>query len=437
MSKRAESVRAPPREFTQRRASLQFSPKKTDSVLTPSARPRASTEAVPAVSTRGPNRPDDSRWSQQTLPMWKPILTLWWSIGILMTCAAACLVLGILVYRGSTELSVYRVVYDGPGAIAANQEGGSVARLSNCHLASLADANSFSGARTCFVTIKLEKDFAADGHLFYELDPFYQNHRRLVASQQPSQLLDIWTQDSYGTTECEPLISATSDVCFGSVCNGTVRERELYPCGLVANTMFNDIFWLHSGSVPSGVSLGHSDMNSQGIARTFLTFNVVNPTLTLDLGTYLPIWNNPNFSRIIPAPGAANPPIITADYTNSTAWTTTQPPGVGLENEWFRVWIDIAATPSVRKLYGRIDKSKLLQGTTLTFAVQSNFFAHEGTKAIVLAELGWFGSENRPLGVAFIVTGSLCAFAGLVFLVRALRNPRKLGDVSALKWKLH
>ncbi|OQS03506.1 kinase [Thraustotheca clavata] len=408
---------------------------------------RRSTEAQSVV--RAVNRPDDSKWSQQKLPMWKPILTLKWAIGILFSVAIACLVLGVLVLRGTKELSVYRVVYDDTVLPSIVQEGGSVAQLTNCHLKSLSDANSFSGARTCYVTITLEKDFVGDGRVFYELAPFYQNHRRLVASQEPTQLLDLWSTTAYETSACEPLITASSKYCNGTVCNGPEGNRQLYPCGLVANTMFNDIIWfdlytdgnsssntrLHNGTLPTGDSFGHGDLNHTGIARNFLTYGIINPTMKLDLAKYLPIWHNPNYSRIIPTPGADNLPQINPDYSNSTAWTTT-PPGTGLENEWFRVWYDVAATPTVRKLYGHIDKAKLVKGATLTFAVQSNFFA-EGAKSIVLAEVGWFGSENTRLGAAFLITGSMCMIAGIAFLFRYLRNPRKLGDVSALKWKLH
>ncbi|EQC26241.1 hypothetical protein SDRG_15902 [Saprolegnia diclina VS20] len=413
--------------------------KRPESVRLPAQREGhgdASRHAGLAVASPSLNRPDDSRWSQQTLPTWKPILTLWWTIVILFASAIGCLVLGILICRSSSQLSVYRVLYDGPDQLDATQEDGSVAHLSNCHVSSPADANSFSGQHTCYVTIRVTKDFVSDGHLYYELDPFYQNHRRLVASQEPSQLMDIWAANALGTTNCDPLVMVTSTACFGTVCNGSEQLRQLYPCGLVSNTMFNDIFWLHNGSVPNGPALGHSDLTHEGIAKSFLTYNVKNPSGSLDLATYLPIWHNPNYSRIVPMPDRPNPPSITPDYSNSTAWTTTAPPGTGLENEWFRVWIDITATPMVRKLYGRIAQAKLRNGTELTFAVQSNFFSG-GTKSLVLAELAWYGSENKPLGVAFVVVGVFCALAALVFFARALRNPRKLGDVSALKWKLH
>ncbi len=192
-----------------------------------------------------PNRPDDSRWAQQALPQWKPILTLWWAIGILGTCSVVCLVLGILILQRSQQLGVYRVVYDAPTALDAKQPDGSVDYLSKCHLSSLSDANSFSGKHTCFVNITLQKDMIGRATVYYEIDPFYQNHRRMVISQMPKQYTGDW-QPSSGTSACDPLEAVTSIMCISTVCesNQTKRKyRALYPCGLVANTMFNDIFW--------------------------------------------------------------------------------------------------------------------------------------------------------------------------------------------------
>ncbi|CAK4516482.1 unnamed protein product [Aphanomyces euteiches] len=399
------------------------------------------TSAVADINKRRElkNRPDDSKFTQQTLRVWKPILTLQWAIGVLSLGAIVCLTLGGLVLQRSSNMSLYRVLYDAGSksngvAPTAVQLGGTVAYLDKCHLGSPQDANSFSGSKTCFVTVTLDRDIVGDTIVFYELAPFYQTHRRYMTSQVLQQYMGGWSPGD-STSDCDPVLASPStQLCNGTTCFGTNKSRQHYPCGLVANTMFNDIFWLHNGTLPSGKVLGPADLKIAGIARTFTNYNFKNPQTPLDLDTFLPIWHNPNYSRIIPPPGSDILPQITSDYTNSTAWVTT-PPGTGVENKYFRVWVNLAAGNVLRKPYGRIAVPNLPAGTQLTFAVQSNFYT-EGSKAIVVGEIGWFGSENIAMGVLFIISGSFCLIAALVFTYKAIKNPRRLGDVTSLKWKL-
>lgn len=67
-------------------------------------------------------------------------------------------------------------------------------------------------------------------YLYYGLKNFYQNHRRYVKSRDDSQLLgnSIVSQSSLNT-ECAPYDS-----------NGTYIYA---PCGAIANSLFNGIFY--------------------------------------------------------------------------------------------------------------------------------------------------------------------------------------------------
>ena len=60
-------------------------------------------------------------------------------------------------------------------------------------------------------------------YVYYELDNFYQNHRRYVKSVAAAQL-----SGSFGasTKDCDPLYKSASG-------------KNLFPCGLIANSMFN------------------------------------------------------------------------------------------------------------------------------------------------------------------------------------------------------
>lgn len=395
------------------------------------------------------NRPENTRWAQQKLPMWEPMLTLSWSIGICFFVAATCLALGIVIVDTSSSLTTVRIVYDAGsdtnltdrGDAKTQQEQGHVANLSNCLLDTPEMANSFHANHTCFINITLTEAISGPAHIYYEIAGFHQHHRRFVSSYDRTQFTDEWRPD-VALTLCKPLEYLEAMSCDVGVCDpATKHTRMTFPCGIVANTMFNDIFWLHEGLLPTGEKLNRTHLVSNSIARTYPSHNMKNPTWAIDRNEYLPVWHNENFSRIIPPTSGDQRSFIMDDYTNSTAWVhdPLDPElgaGTGVENEHWRVWVEGAANQPFRKAYGKI-RQDLPAGTTLVFAVQSNFFVRSfaGSKALVVSELSWFGSQNFALGVFFIAVGGIFAIAGALFALRKCTNPRPLGDTTYLDWK--
>lgn len=62
--------------------------------------------------------------------------------------------------------------------------------------------------------------------LYYKLTNFYQNHRRYVKSYEPNQLKGKYVSPSdLDNGDCKPL--------------GQINGKAVYPCGLIANSMFN------------------------------------------------------------------------------------------------------------------------------------------------------------------------------------------------------
>lgn len=410
--------------------------------------------AVPKKPKHDPknnvNRPDNSRLTQQNLAKWEPMLTLNWSIAISFVVVATSALLGIAILLESQSMSSYRVVYDAGShsdlsnhkdAVAV-QEDGIVDQLDNCLLDTPDQANSFHADHTCFVNITLRAPIKGGrARVFYEINGFYQHHRRFVSSMDRTQFTDEW-KPGIPITACEPVETIYSESCeLGDCPSWSRKTRDLFPCGMVANTMFNDIFWLHEGVLPTGDKLGPKDLVARGAAREYTT-PYKNPTWPLSLGDYLPVWRNPNFSLIIPPVSGNRVPYLASDYTNSTAWVydPLHPEygvGTGLENEHWRVWVETAAIEPFRKAYGFILRDELPEGTTLVFAVQSNFFVRSfgGSKAIVIAEVSWFGSDNEWLGGFFLAVAGVFALFMLFFLVRRCTNPRRMGDARALAWK--
>lgn len=413
----------------------------------PPASPKRKRSSLRQEAKPFANRPEDTRFMQQRMPMWEPMLTLSTSIVICFVVSASCLALGVIIVTSSATLTSVRVEYDAGshnstvrGNAVAQQADGSVTDIENCYLDHADDANKFAANHTCYIHITLSEAISGPAYVFYELHGVYQNHRRFGSSIDRTQWTDEWDPDTTLTT-CAPLTYVTSPSCNVGQCSDNIT-RAVFPCGLVANTMFNDIFWLHSGQLPNGDTLNRTHLVAKGTARTYPTHPTRNPTkFVMNDTTYLPVWKNPNLSRIIPPVDGDQQPHIASDYENSTAWVVDPlnadyGVGVGLENEHWRTWVEIAAMEPFRKAYGRIERD-LPVNTTLVFAVQSNYYVRSfgGTKALVVSELSWFGTENYPLGIFFLAVGGLFFLAGTLFALRKCQRPRPLGDATTLEWK--
>jgi hypothetical protein len=107
----------------------------------------------------------------------------------------------------------------------------------------------------------------------------------------------------------------------------------------------------------------------------------------------------------------------------------------GVLNEHFIVWMRTAGLPTFRKLYGRIH-SDLKKGDILTFTVKANFEvdSFDGSKGLIISNLGQFGGKNSFLGISYIVVGSVSLLLGVLFGLKQLVSPRQLGDTRYLGW---
>jgi hypothetical protein len=220
-------------------------------------------------------------------------------------------------------------------------------------------------------------------YVYYELQNFYQNHRRYVKSRSDTQLAGTIYTDESKVSDCDPLRSR----------NGKI----LHPCGLVANSYFNDTFTI----VNNGYTL-----NEQGIS-----------------------WESDRKTKFKPISEA-----VQTTYANQVIFINETYPGVGnVDNEHFIVWMRPAALPNFRKLYGRIEKD-IPAGTALQFDIGVNYpvTGFEGKKAIVVSTLSFLGGKNPFLGIAYIVIGFLCIAMAILFAIKQRFNARKLGDTTFL-----
>ena len=93
----------------------------------------------------------------------------------------------------------------------------------------------------CPITIELTEKMEQPIFLFYELDNFYQNHRRYLRSKSLTQLSGENIDTAAAEKNCDP-ISKVSDLNIQvSWKNKTQLNPDAVasPCGLMAKSIFN------------------------------------------------------------------------------------------------------------------------------------------------------------------------------------------------------
>lgn len=387
-------------------------------------------------------KPEDTPFKQQKLKAWQPILTPNWVIGTFAVVGLIFIPIGIILNTESENVVEYSIQYDGQGA--DTQASSNIVSLgSGCFLSEESQRDTFDvDTRGCLVTFNVDKDMTAPIFVYYQLDNFYQNHRRYVQSRSDAQLRG---DASASTSDCSPLESSGDVLKYNSTGTtplvSTTGTYKLNPCGLIANSLFNDIFWVNSLTVDGDKYYQTDKYKDTEVVNLLDQTNIawksdietkfknIDEADRATMTDNLFLWENPKYRYVIPA-YEGQPPIA-----NKTAWTT-EAPSYGVQDEHFIVWMRTAGLPSFRKLYGRID-TDLAAGTKLEFLVSSNFLVttFDGKKSLVISTTSWFGGRNPFLGIAYIVVGSLCMLLAILFFAKHKLSPRKLGDTRYLVWK--
>ena len=95
----------------------------------------------------------------------------------------------------------------------------------------------------CQLSFTLDAPIPAPVYVYYELDNFYQNHRRYMNSRSNKQIMGQTVDNSTAAT-CDPIIlnKDVADPLF------SVNGQQLdpygiaYPCGLIAKSVFTDSY---------------------------------------------------------------------------------------------------------------------------------------------------------------------------------------------------
>jgi len=387
-----------------------------------------------------------AKFTQQRLRSWQPILAPRWIISIYIFLGLLFLCSGVVLLL--TSWSVVEVVYD------------------------YTEEPTRGGSRVGYFDMHITSDMEPPIWIYYQLDGFHQNHRRYVKSRDDKQL---WQS-------VNPRITARDlPSCKPAVTSGD--GRVLYPCGLVARSVFNDSYVLvvnHSDGQNGEVL--YVDSSAETIAWSADTdgkFRNLDPmqasTLEHGLRNYLALdmWLTERFppevcEQIEVSDQRPHEPVRVAMRTETLpsgtkvevadcTWTTGSAHcnfvrGVvpfacdgnyrrvakgqdwGVQSGHFIVWMRIAGLPSFRKLWGKV-VTPLREGSTLRVHFQDNFpvSQYRGRKAFVISTSSALGGRNDFLGYGYMVVGSCCLIFGVVFLCRySWHGLRLQGDPTLL-----
>ncbi|CAG8441479.1 17099_t:CDS:2 [Dentiscutata heterogama] len=250
----------------------------------------------------------------------------------------------------------------------------------------------------CSIIFYIHKEMKPPVYLYYRLTNFFQNERGYARSLDTDQLKGkAVNRDGLKRGGCKSL--------------ALYNETIIYPCGLLANSMFNDTI----GNLTLLNALDESLYTN--ITYNF-TYNGIAPPG--ETAKYKPTTYNI---------GQIRPPLNwEARYPNGT-YTTDYPPIDPSTDEHFQVWMHTAGLPIFRKTYG-INEAAPLQVGYYQININTVFpvKGYGGTKSIVISTPSVVGGKHPFPGIAYIVVGVVCGIIGIILAVESFFNSHKRRD---------
>lgn len=336
-------------------------------------------------TNRQSKMPKYTKFTQQELPAYKVILTPRWMITILLAVGFVLIPIGVVTLLASRGVVEIVEQYDTvcPRGLTTKQE----------RMESIQDPIS---VKNCSLQITVPKRMQAPVFVYYQLDNFYQNHRRYIKSRSDAQLRG---KDVNNVGGCGP-----EDYYNG---------QPITPCGLIAWSLFNDTYLFKIGSE---------------------VLTVVERDISWKIDRNAKFGSNV-FPRNFPNNERSNASGSNGSGPNGSGGARLDVSVPLHLQEHLIVWMRPAPLPSFRKLWGKIDRD-LEQGTILDVTVHHvyNVYIFDGHKKLVLSTASWLGGKNTFFGNVFLSVGLMSVLLGAVLFLIHLRYPRPLGDMSRASW---
>ncbi|KAL6925953.1 hypothetical protein ACO0SA_000562 [Hanseniaspora valbyensis] len=354
------------------------------------------TDQVGSVTNSGTvsnnKKPPNTAFRQQRLKAWQPILSPRTMIPTLLivTVIFAPIGIGLLV----AFLKVQHIIID--YSHCSDVATSSFTSISDKYLdIALKDSSSekkidaewkYSDS-VCTIQFTLVNELKHNLYMYYKLTNFYQNHRKYVESYDLSQLQGHAVNVSDLNDYCKPLKE--------------IDGKPIYPCGLIANSFFNDTISLKLENTGSGDDY---------------TFSNSNIAWKSDKKIYKKTQYNPD--DIVPPPN----------------WYKTYPDGYTDDNlfdiseyEDLLVWMRTAGMPSFYKLKGKNENDNLAKGT-YQITITNNFPVDSfgGTKSLVITSNSVIGGRNISLPLLYLITSAICVVFVVIFFINTfIIKPKK------------
>ncbi|KAL2555947.1 ALA-interacting subunit 5 [Forsythia ovata] len=258
----------------------------------------SSADEVSQTISKKSKKPQYSRFTQQELPACKPILTPGLVITTLISIGIIFIPIGLSSLSASENVVEIVDRYDDACVPSTgNDEATKHDRLSFIQ--------NEKTNKTCIRNLVVPKKMKHPIYVYYQLDNFYQNHRRYVKSRSDRQYRSPRYEGD--TKTCDP----ESEIDY---------HKPIVPCGLIAWSLFNDTYGISTKSNPIPI-------NKKDIA-----------------------WGSDKKSKfgsnVYPKNFQKQDPIGGGKLNESLPLS---------EQEDLLVWMRTAALPNFRKLYGRIE----------------------------------------------------------------------------------
>ncbi|CED85237.1 Cell cycle control protein [Phaffia rhodozyma] len=353
-------------------------------------------------------KPAATAFKQQRLKAWQPILTPRTVLPTLFIMGLIFAPIGGVLIWGSNKITEFTLDYtecdtqsstltDMPSSKFSYSlaSGHSSTSISNPQWSY---TNSTTGnvweRQVCTLEFDVPYDLDPSVFLYYKLTNYYQNHRRYVQSVDTDQLHgSAQSASTLNSGNCKPITS--------------IGGLPVYPCGLIANSVFNDTF------------------NTPTLISTSQVYNFTSNGIT---------WSNEHKKYLDAGYKNVSQVAVPPNWVERYGSTYTEFPKL-YDDPHFMVWMRTAGLPTFRKLFFRNVEETMAQGR-YRIEIYMNYPVKQfnGTKSMVISTVSWIGGKNSFLGWAYVAAAALFALLGLLGTVRHLMKPRRLGDMSLLSW---